>query len=108
MGITFCRTNICGKTDGPDDSLPPTQPVLVLKRISRCFKIIDDSTAALAVATEMLGDPEWWLVGHAADLLGTLGQAARPAVADVERLLGHASEPTRRHVRAAIEKIEAS
>jgi hypothetical protein len=44
------------------------------------WRIIGDSTSALEVATELLNDAEWWLVGHAADLLGELGQAARPAV----------------------------
>lgn len=72
------------------------------------WRITGDPAIALAVATELLNDPEWWLVGHAADLLGGLGQVARPALADLERLLGHASEPTRRHVQAAIETIGAS
>ena len=72
------------------------------------WRITGDSTVALAVATEMLNDPEWWLVGHAADLLGNLGHAARPAVADLERLLGHEQDYTRRHVQAAIERVLSS
>ena len=31
-------------------------------------KINGSPEPALTVATELLGDPEWWLVGHAADL----------------------------------------
>lgn len=69
------------------------------------WQITGDPATALAVAMELLSDEEWWLVGHAADLLGELGQVALPAVADLERLLGHEQDYTRRHVRAAIERI---
>jgi hypothetical protein len=72
------------------------------------WRITGDPAIALTVATEMLKDEEWWLVGHAADLLGKLGQAARPVVADLERLLGHEQDYTRRHVRAAIERVLSS
>lgn len=72
------------------------------------WRITGDPATALAVAMELLNDEEWWLIGHAADLLGKLGQAARPAVADLERLLGHENEFIQKHVRAAMEKIEVS
>ncbi len=72
------------------------------------WQITGDPTVALAVAMELLNDEEWWLVGHAADLLGKLGQAGKPAVADLQRLMGHEQDYTRRHVRAAIEKIGSS
>ncbi len=68
----------------------------------------NSAATALAVAMELLADQEWWLVGHAADLLGELGHAAQPAVADLQRLLPHEQGYTRRRVRAAIEKIEVS
>ena len=48
------------------------------------------------------------VIGHAADLLGELGSAAQPAIADLQGLLGHDHESTRRHVRTAIDKIEVS
>jgi hypothetical protein len=59
----------------------------------------------LSLATELLGKQEWWLVGHAAALLGELGSAAQPAIADLQRLLGHDHEYTRKHVQTAIERI---
>jgi hypothetical protein len=69
------------------------------------WRITGDPTAALSVGTELLNDPEWWLVGHAADLLGELGPAAKPAIANLRGLLGHEHQSARRHVRAAIERV---
>jgi hypothetical protein len=71
-------------------------------------KITGSPERALSVATELLSDKERWLVGHAADLLGRLGSAAKPVIADLQRLLHHDHEYTRKHVRAAIERILSS
>ena len=94
-----------GTLPGPGRSGIRSDPWLRLLAAEAKWRITGDPTAALAVATEMLSDQEWWLVGHAADLLGKLGQAAQPAVADLERLLGHEQDYTRRHVRAAMERV---
>ena len=72
------------------------------------WRITGDSTAALAVATELLADPEWWLVAHAADLLGEVGITAWLVVADLERLFSHENESTRKHVHAAIRRVLSS
>jgi hypothetical protein len=71
-------------------------------------RITGDPATAVSVAIELLADPEFWLVGHAADLLGELGPVAKAAVADLQRLLGHDHEYTRQHVGAAIERILSS
>ncbi len=92
--------------------LDGSQEVLVrwlwLKAVKAKWKISGDPAAALPVATGLLGDPEWWLVCHAAELLGELGPAAKPALADLRPLLDHDEEYTRKDVRAAIERILAS
>lgn len=92
----------CMGLDGLEDDLIRW---LRLMAAEAKWRITADPTAALSVATEMLKDAEWWLAGHAADLLGKLGQAARPALAGLQQLLDHDHEYTRRHVRAAIERV---
>ena len=42
------------------------------------WQITGDPAVALAVAMEMLGDQEWWLVGHAADLLASSARRENP------------------------------
>ena len=92
--------------------LDGSQEVLVrwlwLKAVKAKWKITGDPTAALSVATEMLGDPDFCMVAHAAELLGELGPIAKPVLADLQRLLDHEEEYTRKDVQAAIERILAS
>jgi hypothetical protein len=75
----------CLGLDGAEYDLIRWLQLMAAEAVS---KITGDFTTALAVATELLADPEWWLVGHAADTLADLGPAAKPALADLERLLG--------------------
>jgi HEAT repeat protein len=70
------------------------------------WRITDNSEPALSIATEMLlGDEEWWLRCHAADLLGTLGRAARPAIVHLRRSCDDEDENVRRHARQALSAI---
>ena len=53
------------------------------------WRISGDATAALAVATEILGDNDHYLCFHACHLLADLGPMARPTAANLQELLHH-------------------
>ena len=59
----------------------------------------------LRVATEMLSDGESNVRCQAAELLGNLGPAGRPAIAELQRLLDDTEECVRRQVAGALANI---
>ena len=71
------------------------------------WRITANPAAALAVATELLNDEEFWLIAHAAGLLGEIGPTASPALPDLQRLVTHDHDYVRTHVQMAIDSILA-
>jgi HEAT repeat protein len=79
---------------------------LALESARAIWRITNDAEAQLRVAMQLLDDADDTIKAHALDLLGELGTAARPALADLQRLIGDELEYVRRHAREALEKIE--
>jgi hypothetical protein len=66
------------------------------------WRISNVTVSALSIATEMLlGDEEWWLRYHAANLLGKLGPAARPVIMHLQRCRDDEDENVRGAARKA-------
>ena len=82
----------CLDLDGSDELVR----LLQLSAAEAIWRISGDTDAFLRVATEMLGDKESNIRSDAAELLGDLGPAAKPAIADLEAAPGG-----QRRVRAA-------
>ena len=79
---------------------------LALESARAIWQISGEVEAPLQVAMQLLDDVDDTIKGHAADFLGELGVAARPALAGLQRLLGDESEYVRRHAREAMARVE--
>ena len=88
--------------DAEDDLLR----TLALESARAIWHISGEAEAPLRVAMQLLTDEDDTIKAHAADLLGEMGTAARPALAGLQRLLGDESEYVRRHAREAMARIE--
>lgn len=69
---------------------------LRLEASEAIWQISNVTDSALSIATEMLlGDEEWFLRYHAANLLGKLGPVAEPAIMHLQRSLTDEDENVR-------------
>ena len=93
----------CLDVDGSDDGFLRQVQLSAAEAI---WQISGDTQAALRVATKMLGDDESGNRCFAAELLGNLGPVARPAIADLQRLLDDAEECVRRQAAESLRQIE--
>ena len=92
----------CLDLDGSEDGLFRQVQLSAAEAI---WQISGDTQAPLRVATKMLGDDESGNRCLAAELLGNLGPAARPAIADLQRLLDDTEEAVRRQAAEAVSRI---
>ena len=79
--------------------------LIKLSAAEAIWRINGDTEIPLRVASEMLGNGESNIRCHAVELLGKLGPAGRPAIAELQRLLEDDEEAVRRHVAEALAKI---
>jgi len=79
---------------------------LRLEASEAIWRISNVTDSALSIATEMLlGDEEWFLRYHAANLLGKLGPVAEPAIMHLQRSLTDEDENVRSAVGMALAAI---
>ena len=93
----------CLDLDGSEDGLLREVQLSAAEAI---WQVSGDTQAPLRVATKMLGDDESGNRCRAAELLGNLGPVARPAIADLQRLLNDNEEVVRRYATEALMQIE--
>ena len=79
---------------------------LALESARAIWQISGEAEAPLRAAMHLLTDEDDTIKGRAADLLGELGAAARPALTQLQGLLGDESGYVRRHAQEAMARIE--